>query len=114
MAEYFSPGVYVEEYDNSPRSIEGVGTSTAGFIGFTEKSFYSADYFSLFPWLFLYLTGYFGYEVAKQKGALEKLAELKSWGKFLNLVGKKSLIIYMLHQPVVYGILFVLDKVGLL
>ena len=37
MAEYFSPGVYVEEYDNSPRSIEGVGTSTAGFVGFAEK-----------------------------------------------------------------------------
>lgn len=37
MAEYFTPGVYVEEYDNSPRSIEGVGTSTAGFIGLAEK-----------------------------------------------------------------------------
>ncbi len=37
MAEYLSPGVYVEEYDSSPRSIEGVGTSTAGFIGFAEK-----------------------------------------------------------------------------
>ncbi len=37
MAEYFSPGVYVEEYDNSPRSIEGVGTSTAGFVGLAEK-----------------------------------------------------------------------------
>ena len=37
MAEYFTPGVYVEEYDHSPRSIEGVGTSTAGFIGFAEK-----------------------------------------------------------------------------
>ena len=37
MADYFSPGVYVEEYDNSPRSMEGVGTSTAGFVGFAEK-----------------------------------------------------------------------------
>lgn len=37
MAEYFSPGVYVEEYDNSPRSVEGVGTSTAGFVGLAEK-----------------------------------------------------------------------------
>ena len=37
MPEYFSPGVYVEEYDNGPRSIEGVGTSTAGFIGLAEK-----------------------------------------------------------------------------
>ncbi|MCR4657923.1 MAG: phage tail sheath subtilisin-like domain-containing protein [Lachnospiraceae bacterium] len=37
MAEYLSPGVYVEEYDNSPRSVEGVGTSTAGFIGMAER-----------------------------------------------------------------------------
>ena len=37
MAEYLSPGVYVEEYDNSPRSVEGVGTSTAGFVGMAEK-----------------------------------------------------------------------------
>lgn len=37
MADYLSPGVYVEEYDNSPRSMEGVGTSTAGFVGFAEK-----------------------------------------------------------------------------
>ena len=37
MAEYLSPGVYVEEYDSSPRAIEGVGTSTAGFIGMTVK-----------------------------------------------------------------------------
>ncbi len=37
MPEYLTPGVYVEEYDRSPRSIEGVGTSTAGFIGLAEK-----------------------------------------------------------------------------
>lgn len=37
MAEYLSPGVYVEEYDNSPRGVEGVGTSTAGFVGMAEK-----------------------------------------------------------------------------
>jgi hypothetical protein len=37
MAEYLSPGVYVEEYDNSPRAIEGVGTSTAGFVGMAVK-----------------------------------------------------------------------------
>ncbi len=37
MAEYLSPGVYVEEYDNAPRGMEGVGTSTAGFVGLAEK-----------------------------------------------------------------------------
>lgn len=37
MAEYLSPGVYVEEYESSPRAIEGVGTSTAGFIGLAAR-----------------------------------------------------------------------------
>lgn len=37
MGEYLSPGVYVEEYDNSPRAMEGVGTSIAGFVGMAEK-----------------------------------------------------------------------------
>lgn len=37
MAQYLSPGVYVEEYDNAPRPMEGVGTSVAGFVGFAEK-----------------------------------------------------------------------------
>jgi len=38
MPEYLSPGVYVEEIDRGPKPIEGVGTSTAAFVGFTEKA----------------------------------------------------------------------------
>src|SRR6266851_3696711 len=37
MPEYLSPGVYVEEISTGPRPIEGVGTSTAGFIGGAER-----------------------------------------------------------------------------
>lgn len=37
MAEYLSPGVYVEEFDSGGKPMEGVGTSTAGFIGAAEK-----------------------------------------------------------------------------
>lgn len=33
MPEYFSPGVYVEEFDSGPTPMQGVGTSTAGFVG---------------------------------------------------------------------------------
>ncbi len=36
MAEYLSPGVYVEEYNSSSNFVDGVGTSTAGFVGFAE------------------------------------------------------------------------------
>ncbi|VDG69794.1 phage tail sheath protein FI [Clostridium carnis] len=37
MAEYLSPGVYVEEFESGSVPMEGVGTSTAGFIGVTER-----------------------------------------------------------------------------
>ncbi len=37
MAEYLSPGVYVEEFDAGSKPMEGVGTSTAGFIGLAER-----------------------------------------------------------------------------
>lgn len=37
MAEYLSPGVYVEEFESGMQAMEGVGTSTAGFIGMAEK-----------------------------------------------------------------------------
>ncbi len=37
MAEYLSPGVYVEEFDSGPTPMQGVGTSTAGFVGVSEK-----------------------------------------------------------------------------
>ncbi len=37
MGEYLSPGIYVEEYDNTSRAMEGVGTSMAGFVGMAQK-----------------------------------------------------------------------------
>ena len=37
MAEYLSPGVYVEEFESGAKPMEGVSTSTAGFIGLAER-----------------------------------------------------------------------------
>jgi len=37
MPEYLSPGVYVEEVDTGNKPIEGVATSTVGFIGVAER-----------------------------------------------------------------------------
>ena len=37
MPVYLTPGVYVEEIEIGPRPIEGVSTSTAGFVGMTVQ-----------------------------------------------------------------------------
>ncbi len=37
MPEYLAPGVYVEEVDTGIKTIEGVSTSVAGFVGMTRR-----------------------------------------------------------------------------
>jgi hypothetical protein len=37
MPEYLAPDVYVEEIDTGSKPIEGVSTSTAGFVGVAER-----------------------------------------------------------------------------
>ena len=37
MPEYLAPGVYIEETSYRAKSIEGVSTSTAGFVGPTRS-----------------------------------------------------------------------------
>ncbi len=47
MPEYLSPGVYVEEIEIGAKPIEGVSTSTVGFVGKAEKGFAALYY----PWV---------------------------------------------------------------
>lgn len=85
------------------------------FLGFTRSGFYSTDYFSLMPWFFLFSVGYFLYQIAKEKGWLEKFRATEQistkqermfiFRNFFPFMGQHSLIIYMLHQPVIYGLL---------
>ncbi len=37
MPEYLAPGVYIEEIEIGAKPIEGVSTSTAGFLGYAER-----------------------------------------------------------------------------
>lgn len=78
------------------------------FFGFTESSFYSTDYFSVFPWIFLFWTGYFLNRLCTQNGYIAVM-KWKGFDAFEKL-GKNSLLVYMLHQPLIYGILYVVMK----
>jgi phage tail sheath protein FI len=44
MPEYLYPGVYVEEVDTGNKPIEGVSTSTVGFLGIAERGPTAATY----------------------------------------------------------------------
>ena len=70
------------------------------YIGFKFPTFFSRDYFSLFPWLFLFIFGYFLYRIASEKKILNILT--KKAARPLCFIGRHSLEIYLAHQPIVY------------
>ena len=70
-------------------------------LGFPSLSFSSADYFPLIPWLFLFFTGT-AIGLYAQKERFPKIFS-KSHAKPLQWVGRYSLWIYLLHQPLLYS-----------
>ncbi len=74
-------------------------------LGLHGASFASADYFPLFPWLFLFLAGSFLGVWAKE-GKLPSFV-YRSRSRFLAVTGKNSLLIYLLHQPVLMAVFLI-------
>lgn len=72
------------------------------YFGFLPWWFYSTDYFPLLPWLFLFWAGYFLHRVIGRQ-RMEPLR--RSICPPLGWLGRHSLVLYLLHQPVIYGLL---------
>ena len=73
------------------------------YVGFTEAGFFSSDYFSLMPWFFLYLAGYYCLRFCEALGGLPKIFDYGSG--CLSFFGRRSLLVYLLHQPLLYLLL---------
>ena len=75
-------------------------------FGFPPPGFFSTDYFPLLPWLFLFWCGFFLYGLAPRPP--RPLAELSL--PPLTVMGRHSLWVYLLHQPVIYALLSLLFR----
>ena len=80
--------------------------SLTALLGFPGPDFFSADYFSLLPWLFLFWTGYFLYRLRPEGEGRELRLPL------VTTLGRHSLVAYLLHQPLIYGVLWMFARVS--
>ena len=89
-------GIYIETIRiNSPYLL---------WLGFKPSFYYSLDYFPLLPWFGIVLIGIFlgnyfysGYKRRYKLMDVEKNILIKK----INFMGKHSLIIYFIHQPII-------------
>lgn len=68
------------------------------WLGLPSAGFYSTDYFSVVPWFFLYLSGYFLWRLVEKRGAVQKMMHWQI--PLLAQIGRRTLLIYIIHQPI--------------
>lgn len=73
-------------------------------LGLPSDSFYSSDYFPLIPYFFLFLAGSFIGRCSNRFPSWMYQPHVPG----LAFLGKNSLWIYLFHQPIVYGFLWLL------
>jgi len=77
-------------------------TKVLWMFGWTYPGFYSADYFPIFPWLFVFLFGTVLGAYIREGRFPRRFYEVSP--PLFPPVGRHALIIYLVHQPVLYGI----------
>lgn len=78
-------------------------------LGWHTRDFFSADYYPLFPWFGVLLLGY-SFWIFLEKYSFQWVFSFwrsDSWvQKFLRFFGKNTLLVYLIHQPLIIAILF--------
>lgn len=78
-------------------------------IGLPGPHFYSSDYFPLFPWVFLFLAGFYLGHYLKD-GRFPSFF-YQTHCRWLAAVGRHTIWIYLMHQPVIYGLMLLIFSI---
>lgn len=86
-----------------------INTNLFCMFGLYSRNFYSSDYYPLFPYLaFVFIGIILGKLLYKEKKSLFPFA---IGPNPISFFGKHSFILYFVHQPIVFAVLFVIIKI---
>ncbi len=103
----------VADYSLAPGSLDHpmFDTRLLSWLGFADTPPRSNDYVPLFPWLAALLAGIAFTQLAMRRGWLEKLAALQTNPNLISKAGRHSLAVYLLHQPILIGLVYLFSLV---
>lgn len=73
-------------------------------IGIKYKGFTSVDYYPLFPYISVFMVGVIYYRIFYKER--KSIFNLKPKNDIIERLSKNSLVIYLLHQPIILGIIY--------
>ncbi len=76
-------------------------------LGIYSDTFYSADYFPVFPHIFLFLAGTFT-GIYAVKGSFPRTLYKRRVPLF-SFFGRHALVIYVIHQPIIFGVMYLIE-----
>jgi len=85
----------------SPSSDNAIISDLLTVFGWRQPGYISYDYQTILPWIFVFLFGTWAGEYIKEGRFPARFYEMKI--PFFPLVGRNALLIYILHQPVLFG-----------
>ena len=77
-------------------------------LGLPTPDFRSADYFPVIPWIFMYILGYHLGKIVLNNDTFRRIASDRI--PFLSWLGRKSLLVYIIHQPVCFGLVWLICR----
>ncbi|RWX79370.1 DUF1624 domain-containing protein [Neorhizobium lilium] len=103
----------VADYSLAPDILETplFDTRVLSWIGFADVPPRSNDYVPLFPWIAALLAGIALTRLASKRGWLTRLAGVQTEPNLLSKAGRHSLVIYLLHQPILIGLVYLFSLV---
>lgn len=78
------------------------------WIGFPNQNFFSSDYFPVFPWFFAFTAGSFFARLLENVSLPSEF--YKNYVPLFSFIGRFSLPIYLLHQPVIFALAYVATR----
>ena len=96
-------------------SLSGISFNLPNYlswIGFNKEVPVTNDFYPLFPWITFYLFGLWVFQpvrsfLGKYRKKITNLPNDNSVFRFLQFLGRNSLTVYILHQPIFFSLFFI-------
>lgn len=94
-----------EPFFKIPLPSELYQSNSLCFLGFVKEGTSYSDFFPLLPWFFAFISGVFAGRLLKGR---YPLFMYKKRVPFFTLLGTNAFLIYVIHQPIIYGVSYIL------